>query len=181
VENRLETYGPNEFAKRRERSSLAELLYHLRNPLVLILLLAGLISGFTGDVTDATIIFSIIVVSVVLDVYQESKAENAAEALKERVATTATVLRDSVKREVKISEIVPGDVIFLSAGDMVPADARLMSAKDLDLDQSALTGESFPVEKTSAPLKVKTAELTGWNNYVFLGTSVVSGTATAVV
>lgn len=136
VEKRLETYGLNEFEKRRKRSGLVELLYHLRNPLVLILLIAGLISGFTGDVTDATIIFLIIVVSVVLDVYQESKAENAAEALQERVATTATVLRDTVRKEVKLSEIVPGDIVLLSAGDMVPADARLMSAKDLNIDQS---------------------------------------------
>jgi magnesium-transporting ATPase (P-type) len=158
VENRLKIYGHNELAKRKRRSGFVELLRHFRNPLVLILLIAGLISGFTGDVTDATIIFSIIVVSVVLDVYQESKAENAAEALQERVATTATVIRDSVKKEVKLSEIVPGDVVVLSAGDIVPADARVIVAKDLFVNQSALTGESFPVEKTPEPLKAKSAK-----------------------
>src|SRR5208337_2531405 len=158
-----------------------EVLYHLRNPLVLILLIAGLISGFVGDVTDAVIIFSIVLVSIFLDVYQESKAQNAAEALKERVTTKATVLRNGIKQEVKVAEVVPGDIVYLIAGDLVPADCRLISAKDLNLNQSALTGEAFPVEKNAAPLSIPTSEMTSWNNYVFLGTSVVSGTGTAVV
>jgi Mg2+-importing ATPase len=181
VQNRLATYGPNEFAKKQKRTGLVEILYHLRNPLVLILLIAGLVSGFVGDPRDAVIIFSIVLLSIILDVYQESKAQNAAEALKERVTTKATVLRDGVKKEVKFSEVVPGDITFLIAGDMVPADSRLISSKDLNLNQSALTGEAFPVEKTAAPLAVKTFDLTGWNNYVFQGTSVVSGIGTAVV
>jgi Mg2+-importing ATPase len=181
VQNRLATYGPNEFAKKQKRSGFIEILYHLRNPLVLILLIAGLVSGFVGDVTDATIIFSIVLLSIILDVYQESKAQNAAEALKKRVTTKATVLRDGVKKEVEFSEIVPGDITFLIAGDMVPADSILISSNDLNLNQSALTGEAFPVEKTAAPLAAKTSELTGWNNYVFQGTSVVSGIGTAVV
>ncbi len=101
--------------------------------------------------------------------------------LKERVTTKATVLRDGVKQDVKISEIVPGDIVYLIAGDLVPADCRLISAKDLNLNQSALTGEAFPVEKNADPLSSPTSEITGWNNYVFLGTSVVSGTGTAVV
>jgi Mg2+-importing ATPase len=182
AENRLKTYGRNELARRRRRTGLFELLIHFRNPLVLILLIAGLISGLTGDVRDAAIIFFIVVVSVVLDVYQESKAQNAAEALRKRVATTATVLRDSVKKDVALSEVVPGDIVYLSAGDMVPADARLINVKDLNINQAALTGESLPVEKTETLSKgAKSAELTEWNNYVFFGTSVASGTATAVV
>ena len=181
VQNRLQTYGPNELAKKQKRTGLVEVLYHLRNPLVLILLIAGLISGFVGDVTDAIIIFIIVLLSIVLDVYQETKAQNAAEALKKRVTSKATVLRDGVKNDVEFSEIVPGDITFLIAGDMVPADSRLISSKDLNLNQSALTGEAFPVEKNSAPLAVKTSDLTAWNNYVFQGTSVVSGTGTAVV
>lgn len=181
VQNRLKTYGSNEFAKKKKRSGFMEILYHLRNPLVLILLIAALISGFVGDVTDAVIIYVIVFLSVGLDVYQETKAENSAEALKERVTTKATVLRDGVKQDVKLSEIVPGDIIFLIAGDIVPADSRLIAAKDLNLNQSALTGEAFPVEKTDAALTAKTSDLTAWNNYVFLGTSVVSGTGIAVV
>jgi Mg2+-importing ATPase len=181
VQNRLSTYGPNEFAKKQKRSGLVELFYQLRNPLVLILLIAGLVSGFLGDVTDMVIIFTIVLLSIILDVYQETKAQNAAEALKKRVTNKATVLRDGAKKDVEFSEVVPGDITFLIAGDMVPADSRLISSKDLNLNQSVLTGEAFPVEKTAAPLAVKTSDLTEWNNYVFQGTSVVSGTGTAVV
>jgi Mg2+-importing ATPase len=181
AEYRLQVYGRNELAKRKKRTGIVEVLYHLRNPLIFILLSAGLVSGFVGQTVDAIIIFSIVFLSVFLDVYQESKAEKSVELLKKRVVTTATVLRNGAKAEVRLSLIVPGDIVHLSAGDMVPADSRLVTAKDLFVDQSALTGESFPVEKTTAPMLVKDASLTEWNNYLFLGTSVVSGTATAVV
>lgn len=128
-----------------------------------------------------TIILVIVIFSVVLDFYQESKAEKAAEMLRQRVAITTTVLRNKVKKEVRLVEIVPGEIIFLSAGDIVPADARVISAKDLFVNQSALTGESFPVEKNDLPLKSYDQSITEWSNYLFMGTSVVSGTATAVV
>jgi len=181
AENRLKTYGRNELARRKRRTGFMEFLFHLRNPLVLILLFAGIVSGFLGDVVSASIIFFIVILSVVLDVFQEDRAEKAAELLKEKVATTATVLRDKTKMEARLSEIVPGDIVMLSAGDMTPADARVIDAKDLYLDQSALTGESFPVEKSAAPPKEKDASITDWGNCLFLGTSVVSGTGTAVV
>jgi Mg2+-importing ATPase len=181
AERRLTVYGYNELAKRKKRAAVVEFLLHFRSPLVIILLIAGLISGFLGEMPNVAIIFSIVFLSVVLDFYQESKAEKAAEMLRERVITTATVLRDGVKREVKLSEIVPGDIIYLSAGDIVPADARIISAKDLFVNQSALTGESFPVEKTAVPPKSREASITEWTNYLFMGTSVVSGTAAAVV
>jgi Mg2+-importing ATPase len=181
VEKRLEIYGYNELAKKKRRTAAVQVLLRIANPLVIILLLAGLISGYLGDRPEATIIFFIVFLSVGLDYYQESKAEKAAETLKEKVITTATVLLDGVKQEVKLSEIVLGDMVYLSAGDIVPADARVMDAKDLFIDQSALTGESFPVEKTVAPPKSKSATITEWDNCLFLGTSVVSGTATAVV
>ncbi|MEM2557147.1 MAG: HAD-IC family P-type ATPase, partial [Candidatus Bathyarchaeia archaeon] len=153
VERRLKVFGYNEVAKRRKKSLIIGFLYHFRNPLTIILLIAGLISYFLGERESATIVFSIVIMSTLLDFYQEHKAERAAELLRERVALTATVIRDGVKREVKITEIVPGDIILLSAGDIVPADARVINAKDLFVDQSALTGESFPVEKTPTPLK----------------------------
>jgi Mg2+-importing ATPase len=178
--SRLETYGFNELAKKKKRSGAIEILYHLRNPLVFILLFAGLIEGFLiQDAASATIIFSIVLMSVVLDVYQESKAERSAELLKKRVVTTATVLRDGVKTEVRLFEVVPGDVFYLSAGDIAPADSRVINLKDLYMDQSALTGESFPVEKTAAST-AKASSMTEANNCLFLGTSVVSGSATAV-
>jgi Mg2+-importing ATPase len=181
AENRLRLYGYNKLAEKKRRTGVYEFLLHLRNPLIIILLLAGLIAGFLGEVVNATIIFFIVLLSVGLDVYQESKAERAADMLKEKVATTATLLRDGVKKEVKLAEVVPGDIVYLSAGDIAPADARVINAKDLFVNQSALTGESFPVEKTAKPLKTKGATITEWNNCFFLGTSVVSGTAAAVV
>jgi len=181
AEERLGIYGYNELAKRKKRMAIIDFLSHFRSPLIVILLIAGLIAGFLGEIINVAIIFSIVFVSVILDFYQESKAEKAAEMLKEKVTTTATVLRDGAKQEVKLSEIVPGDVVYLSAGDVAPADARVITAKDLFVNQSTLTGESFPVEKTSAPLKTKELSPAEWNNCLFMGTSVVSGTATAVV
>ena len=172
---------PNEFAKKQKRSGFIEILYHLRNPLVLILLIAGLVSGFVGDVTDAVIIFVIVLLSIVLDVYQETKARNAAEALKARVSTKARRTQRRSQARSGSSRSCSRRHNLLIAGDMVPADSRLISTKDLNLNQSALTGEAFPVEKNADPLTVKTSDLTGWNNYVFQGTSVVSGTGTAVV
>lgn len=181
AENRLKIYGHNEITGKKRRTAVIEFFFHLLNPLIFILLLAGFISGLLGDLTEATIILLIVVVSEVLDVYQETRAERAAELLKEKVTTTATVLRDGVKQEIKFSELVPGDIVYLSAGAMSPADARVMDAKDLFIDQSALTGESFPVEKIITPLKKKEVAITEWDNCLFLGTSVVSGTTTAAV
>ncbi len=180
AEDRIKTYGRNEFAKKRRRSALEKFLLQLKSPLVIILLFASLVSAFFGEIINAGIIFFIIFLSLILLFYQESKAEKAAETLKEKVTTTATVLRDQIKQEVKLSDIVPGDILFLSAGDIVPADARVFSAKDLFINQSALTGESFPVEKVTAPLETKSSQITDWDNFLFLGTSVVSGTANAV-
>jgi len=179
--NRIQTYGYNQLPQKKRRAGAVEFLYHLRNPLVFILLFAGLISGLIGKALDAGIIFAIVLISVVLDVYQETKAEKSAEMLKKRVVTTATVLRDGAKKEIPLSSLVPGDIIHLSAGDIVPADSRVISQKDLYVDQSGLTGESFPVEKTTtATTAVGNATITEASNYVFLGTSVVSGTAAAV-
>lgn len=177
---RIEKFGYNEFDTRKKKTVIIEFLSHLSNPLVIILLIAGLISGILGEHVNAAIIFSIVLISVILESYQESRAEGAAEALKSKVATTATILRDGIKTEVKLSEIVPGDIMLLSAGDIIPADSRLLNAKDLFLNQSALTGESFPVEKIAASLKLKKASLSEWKNYLFMGTTVVSGTGKAI-
>jgi len=181
IAERLEVYGPNEFAREHKHSAIKEFLLHFKSPLVIILLIAGIISGLLLEYANMIIVLTIIFISVVLDYYQESKAEKAAQLLKQKVTTTATVLRDKVKQEIKFPEIVPGDIIYVSAGDIAPADARVINAKDLFLNQSALTGESFPVEKTAGAIKTKEGAITEWSNYLFMGTSVVSGTATAVV
>jgi len=179
VEQRLQKFGPNEVA-RKKTSPVVQFLTHFRNPLVIILLIAAAISVFTGDITDASIITIIILASVCLDFYQEYRAGNAVEMLKQKITTTSTVIRGGVKSEVAISRLVPGDIILLSAGDIVPADARVIVSRDFFVNQSALTGEPYPVEKTDAPPdpSVQPAER---QNTIFQGTSVVSGSATAVV
>ncbi len=184
AEQNLNVYGTNELARKRKRSGIVSFLLHFKSPLIIILLFAAGFAGATGDVADFTIIVVIVLISVVIDHYQESKAENAAELLKEKVSTTATVLRDKIKTELKLSQIVPGDIVYVSAGDIIPADSRIISAKDLFINQSSLTGESFPIEKTANRLEsinVLSSSITEWNNYLFMGTSVVSGSSTAVV
>ncbi len=182
VAERLENYGPNEVTKKRKRPVLIEFFSHFRSPLVIVLIIAAIVSGILRELINAVIILSIVLVSVILDFFQEYRAERAAEELRRRVATTTTVFRNGIKQDIKISELVPGDVIALSAGDIVPADARIISAKDFFVDQSALTGESFPAEKTTEALKDANITDTGrWNNYLFMGTSVTNGAATAVI
>jgi Mg2+-importing ATPase len=182
VAKRLETYGSNEVARKGKRSAIIEFLSHFSSPVTIILIIAAIISGILGDPIDAIIILSIVLVSVILDFTQEYRAERAAEALRRRVTTTATIFRNSTKQDIEISELVPGDVIALSAGDIAPADARIISAKDFFVDQSALTGESFPAEKTAAPItNTNIADSSKWNNYLFMGASVTNGTATAVI
>ena len=182
AKKRLENFGSNEVAKKRKRSAPIEFLFHFRSPVTIILIIAAIVSGFLGDPLDAGIIILIVLVSVTLDFTQEYRAGRAAEALRKRVATTATTFRNGTKQDIEISELVPGDVIQLSAGDIVPADARIINAKDFFVDQSALTGESFPVEKTIEPVcSTGATDSSKWNNYLFMGTSVTAGTAMAVV
>src|SRR5512136_2033891 len=181
AEKRLEVYGRNELAKKKKRAAILDFLSRFKSPLVIILMIAGGISAALGSIPSVIVIYTMVFLSVSLAQYQETNASKAAELLREKVATSATVLRDNVRQEVKLSLIVPGDIIHLSAGDLTPADARVLDAKDLFVNQSALTGESFPVEKTAAPLKGRGLSITEWHNYFFMGTSIVSGTATAVV
>jgi Mg2+-importing ATPase len=149
------------------------------NPLTLILLFAAGASAFLGDAVDAGIIGAIVLLSAAMDFSQTYRSQRAVEQLHDQVAPTATVQRDGAWREIRRREVVPGDLVRLSAGDMVPADARLLIARDLYVQQAALTGESLPTAKaaTADPASTR-ADAT---NMIFLGTSVVSGTATAEV
>ena len=179
---RISRYGANDVAKRKRRPLLLDILSKFKNPLIIILLIASGVSFFLGEETDAIIIIIMVFFSVLLDFFQEYKAERAAEALKARIATKATVLRDGTEQIVDFSSIVPGDILKLSAGDVIPADARVLAANDLLVDQSSLTGESFPVLKTSAPIGNEDTHSIGtWSNYLFMGTGVITGSATAVV
>ena len=164
-------YGPNVLAARRQRRMLLEFLARFRNPLVLLLLAASAVSAVTGEVTSFGIITVIVVISVTLDFVQEHRAGRAAERLKASVAVRTTVLRDGVAREAPVSEIVPGDVVRVAAGDSVPADGRVLEARDFFVNEALLTGEPYPVEKHPRPSDDQ-------DGAVFMGTSVVSGTAT---
>ena len=174
---RLEATGPNDPAPRTRRHPLARMLGLFANPLVVILLIAAVISGFLDDVANATIIVFVVLLGVGLNFAQTYRSQRAAERLSEKVAPTATVLRDGSWRELARRDVVPGDVVRLSAGDLVPADARLLSARDLHVQEAALTGESMPAEKEVASPAGPHSD----RGAVFLGTSVVSGTATALV
>jgi P-type Mg2+ transporter len=178
---RLAEVGPNEPGHHRRGAVLRELLYFLANPLVVILLIASLVSASLGEPVNASIIALMVVLSVLLNFIQTYRSQRAAERLREEVAPTATVLREGHWSERPRRELVPGDVIRLAAGDRVPADARLIETRDLHIQQAALTGESLPVEKEAVDLPGHASQPAEARNTVFLGTSVVSGTATAVV
>jgi P-type Mg2+ transporter len=176
---RLREFGPNDPAPARRSSAMLDLLRLFLNPLVVILLIAAGASAFLGDTTDAAIITVIVLLSVAMDFGQTYRSQRSIEQLRDQVAPTATVLRDGQWSEMRRSGIVPGDVVRLSAGDLVPADARLLVSRDLYVLQAALTGESMPVDKQATDAKVSTRA--DAENMVFLGTSVVSGSATALV
>jgi len=181
VEDRRRRYGPNEVAREKKRSLPARLLDNLKNPLVILLMVLGTISFLTGDMRATAVIGIMVVLGVVLRFFQELRADNSAEKLRAMVKTTATVLRGGERREVPLQELVPGDIVYLSAGDMIPADVRLLTAKDLYINQAALTGESMPVEKTAvlpAPDVQNPLEMA---DIGFLGSNVESGAGTAMV
>ena len=173
-------YGPNDIAQVKKRPILLQYLEHFKNFLIIILLIAAVLSAFTGGITSAILIIIIVFISVTIDFFQEYRAGQAAELLRKKIITNASVLRDGTMQELPIFELVPGDIISLSAGDIVPADARMITGRDLYVNQSALTGEPYPAEKNPADSDPANS-LAEAENYVFLGTSVVSGTATAVV
>ncbi len=178
---RLEHFGPNRFREHRERSLLAQFLSRFRNPLVIILLVASGLSAITGDVTDFLIIAAIVLCSIILDFVQEHRANLASERLRRSVAVRATVLRDGRKQEVPLTSIVPGDLVLLAAGDLVPADGRVLEARDFFVKQPMLTGEPYPVEKRAVDLPATATQVSAADNAVFLGTSVISGGATVLV
>lgn len=174
-------FGPNTIIDKKERSLIFEFISHFKSPLVIILLVVTVVSAYFGETTNAIIIGIMVILSVALDFFEEHHAGQAAKKLKDKVRTMAVVMRDGKKKEVKTSSIVLGDIICLSAGNLVSADARIIESKDLFVNQSSLTGESFPAEKHRQLIREKNLDLPAFNNLVFFGTSVVSGVATAVV
>ncbi|AUR51759.1 magnesium-translocating P-type ATPase [Aquella oligotrophica] len=207
VEYKLSQFGHNEIDKQEELSWYKHLWLSYKNPFNLLLTLLAIVSFFTDDMKGATVISSMVVISTILRFVQERRSNNAADKLKEMVSTTATVIRQEDddeeddehiaelekqimasnpaqmenRVEVPIKNLVPGDVITLSAGDMIPADVRILTAKDLFISQAALTGESLPVEKFAAQSKENIKDVLELENIAYMGTNVVSGSALAVV
>jgi len=185
---RLQQFGANRLAPATQRSVVLQFLAHFKNPLVLVLLVASGVSALTGDLTGALIIGLIVLMSVTLDFVQAYRAGRVAEQLALKVAVTASVLRNGNILELPVTQLVVGDVVLLSAGNLVPADARVLQANDFFVNQAQLTGEPFPVEKRppAMPAAEHTqATLQDWalesTDCVFMGSSVVSGSARILI
>lgn len=168
AKERLATYGPNEIIQSKKLSVAANFFLKFKNPLIIILILAALVSGFLGNRIDPFIIIAMVILSVTIDFINTYKSQKAAEALRDRVKITATVVREGALEEIPLSLIVPGDVVILSPGDVIPADGIVLQAKDFFINESSLTGESFPSEK-------------GTDASIFMGSSVVTGTGLMTV
>ena len=178
---RLKECGPNTVVQESHLGWLKLLWHSIRNPLVILLTVLALVSHFSGDDRAAIVMMLMVVLGVALKFFQEFRADKAAEKLKAMISVTSTVIRDGKPVEVPVTTLVPGDIITLAAGDMIPGDVRLMSAKDLFVIQASLTGESLPVEKFDAIDSSGGASPIELRNICFMGTSVESGTASAVV
>jgi P-type Mg2+ transporter len=181
AEGRAATAGPNEVAQEKPQGWFIRLLKIVRNPLVILLGALSAISFATGDPRAGTVMAMMVVLSAGLRFWQEARADAAAAKLKAMIHVTATVMRDGKAGEMPLRDLVPGDIIKLSAGDMIPGDVRVLSSKDLFVSQGSLTGESLPVEKFHDPETQDVSSPTELKNTCFMGTSVESGTATAAV
>jgi P-type Mg2+ transporter len=180
---RLSALGPNLVAHERRQSLLQELVGRAQNPLNFLLLSLAALSYFLGDKRAAAVIAVMVLLSVSLAFVQEHRSNNAAAKLRAMVRTTATVLRRSGTGEqvleVAIEQLVPGDVVRLSAGDLIPADVRVLAAKDLFLNEASLTGEAMPVEKSATALDGRREAPTDLPNVCFMSSNVLSGAGTA--
>jgi len=180
AQKRLAEYGPNELKKEKRISPIRLFIEQFADILIIILLIATGLSIYLGEIADAIVIIAIVLACAILGFVEEYRSEKALEALKKMTAPTAIVLRDGEEVKVQASEIVPGDIILLYTGDKVPADARLIEAINLKMDEASLTGESTPVNKSVQPLPEDTG-LSERRNIVFAGTTVVYGRGKAVV
>jgi Mg2+-importing ATPase len=181
AQSRLAAYGANDASTVRRSPLWLQFLARFRNPLVIILIVASGLSAVTGDVPSFVIIITIVMLSIAFDFVQQVRAQNAVEALRRSVAVQATVRRDGNSISVPTEQLVPGDIVELIAGDLVPADSRLLESRDLYVNQALLTGEPYPAEKQASDAASGAENPAGASNAVFAGTSVISGTATIVI
>ena len=184
---RRSTYGTNELAHKKPESLFVSFLNQMKDFMIITLLIAALISFLVSylqgqiDLIEPAIILAIVILNAVLGVFQEARARRSLEALKELSAPLALCLRGGDTKQIEAAALVPGDIILLESGHLVPADARLLTSLSLSVEESALTGETHPVEKTVNSLSDKTPSLADKTNMVFAGTIVVGGSGTAVV
>lgn len=181
AESRLDKYGKNELEKEEKRSLLAKFADQFKDPMIIILIIASILSAFVGEIEDTFIILAIVIVNSVLSVYQEGKAEAAIEALQQMSAPNAKVIRDGKHKEVPAPELVPGDLIILETGSIVPADMRLVTSSNLKIDESSLTGESVPVEKDASVKYDGEMEIGDRENIAHSSTIVTYGRGTGIV
>jgi len=180
AQKRLISYGANRLKPQKRSDTFTLLLAQFKSPIILILLMATGLSLFLHNIIDASIIFTIVLVSGLLGFWQEHSASNAVAKLLAIVQIKAAVLRDGKEQEIPVEDIVPGDIVILNAGDVVPGDCLLLDEKDIFVDEAMLTGETYPVEKAAQVLPADTA-LAQRTNSLWMGTHIVSGTAKAVV
>ncbi len=180
AQRRFEQYGPNELKKEKGKSPIKLFLSQFTDVLMIILLIATGLSIAVGETVDAIIILVIVIASATLGFTQEYRSEKAVEALKKMTSPNAIVIRDGKEAKIPASQLVPGDIMLLYTGDKVPADARLIEAHNLKVEEAALTGESAAVDKATKPLS-ETAQLNDRNNMIYTGTIIAYGRAKAVV
>jgi Mg2+-importing ATPase len=180
AQERLQRYGKNTLKDSTEISGLLLFLRQFKSPITLLLIIAALLSAFLGDVPDTLIIFVIVLISSFLSYWQEKGAAAAVKELLKMVQLRCTILRDSQKQELPFEMVVPGDIVYVSAGDIIPGDALLLDSQELFVDEAAFTGETFPVEKKCGVLP-KDAPLSKRSNSLFMGAHIISGKASILI
>jgi len=181
VKHRQEHFGPNLLTPKRGKSPLARFLLQFNNPLVYILLASSLVTAIIKDVLDAVVIFGVVLVNAIIGYIQESRAEKAIEALAQAITTEATVVRAGKTQRLSAAELVPGDLVQIKSGDKIPADLRLLQARDLQVAEAALTGESLPVEKNAAERLSPEVVLAERRNMAYASTLVTYGQGMGIV
>lgn len=180
AKERLEKYGFNEIARKERTGPLSIFFSQFKSPLVLILVLASIIAGFLNEIINSVVILGIVFLDALLGFYQEFKSEKALSELKKYIKFTAEVLRNNKKIELDVKNLVPGDIVFLEIGDIVPADIRLIDSENLTVNEAVISGESFPVNKTHQDISLQKSK-SKEENIVFMGTSILNGFAKGII
>lgn len=181
AKERLEKYGLNKIKSGKKKSLGEKILEQIADPMVILLLVASVLSAFTGDVIESIIIIAIVIINAIMSIFQEGKAEDSVEALQKMSSPEASVIRDGKKKKIKAEELVPGDIVIIETGDIIPADMRLLDSGNLKVDESSLTGESVSAEKDSEAVFDKEVGIGDRENFVFSSTIVTYGHGKGIV